>query len=184
VKNEEAFRICRMAKALSPAQAVDEYTPEAWALILRTWRYADAEAALEVLGAEQEFIHVSHIVKRIKRLRAERLTAFGALPTPPVSIDPDDTTALQRWQAETTRAIADGTLTPSEPMALPRHVVDVAELMPRPPTENQMADFRRSLHAAREALCTPHKLPADSCSLCAETRRRAELQDHTEGDVA
>lgn len=104
---EEALRICRLAKAISPAQAVDDFTPEAWAVVLRPHQYADAELALEQLGGEQEWIHVSHVVRRIKRIRAGRLSAFGDLPAPPADLA-DRPVEYQAWQADLVRRIADG----------------------------------------------------------------------------
>lgn len=110
---EETLRICRLAKALSPAQAMDEFTPEAWAVVLAPFRVEDATEAIQQLGGEQEWIHVSHIVARIKRIRRDRILAFG--PTdPPAGLDD---AGYHRWLVATQKAIADGTMT--QPPALP-----------------------------------------------------------------
>lgn len=105
---EEALHLCKLAKTISPAQAVDEFTPAAWALILEDIRFEDARLALKQLGGEQQYTHVSDIVQRVKRIRRDRVLDFGPLPDPPPHIDPDNTRALIQWQKETTEAIADG----------------------------------------------------------------------------
>lgn len=115
---QEAAQLCMLAKTLSPAQAVEEYTPQAWALVMRHIRYEDAKDALAQLGGEQEWIHVSHIVKRVKRMRAKRVADFGPIPDPPADLDPDDRAAYIRWLDATTEAIADGTWKPATPEAL------------------------------------------------------------------
>lgn len=112
----EALQICRLAKAASPAQSVDEYTPDLWALVLEPHRFIDARQALVELAASQEWIHVSHIVKQIKLVRRNRVLAFGALPDPPSDIEADPE-RYSHWLRATTRAIADGTMT--ERPALP-----------------------------------------------------------------
>lgn len=128
MNTEETLKVCRLAKALSPAQAVDEYQPEAWHLVLRHWRYADATTALEQLGGEQEWIHVSHIVRRIRKMRRDRVLEFGTLPDPPTSLDPADTEAYSRWLRTTTQAIADGTYEAPAPEAIEGPRRDVLEL--------------------------------------------------------
>ncbi len=114
---EEAFRLCRLAKAGSPAQAIDEYTPEVWALVLERWPYADGEQALVTLFAEQEWVHVSHVVKQIRRLRRKRLEDFGVLPDPPRELDPSDTVAYHAWMVATSKKIADGNPPPPRAIA-------------------------------------------------------------------
>lgn len=102
---EESLRICRLAKALSPAQAVDEFTPDAWYLILRDHRYVDAEQVLVELGAEQEWIHVSHVAKRVKRIRTARISAYGELPPAPDGLCAADEHA---WRLAILKRIGDG----------------------------------------------------------------------------
>lgn len=120
MNRDEALKICRLAKAASPAQAVDEYTPDLWVLALQRDLYADAEQAVMELVREQEWMHLSHITKRMARIRMRRLEAFGVEPDPPASLDPSDTAAYHAWILSTRRAIADGKLTPPDvPAALP-----------------------------------------------------------------
>jgi hypothetical protein len=114
-----------MAKSVSPAQAVDEFTPAAWALILKDVSSRDADQALAELGGEQEWIHVSHIVKRVKRIRRNRVLDFGTPPEPPSNLDPDGP-QYRRWLADTTEAIADGTYSAPAPAELKKR--DLREL--------------------------------------------------------
>ncbi|MCW2785219.1 MAG: hypothetical protein JWP74_1736 [Marmoricola sp.] len=111
----ESLKIVRLAKAASPAQAVDEYTPDLWHEVLKPFRFVDAHQALIELAGDTEWIHVSHVKARIKRIRGARLDAFGQLPEPPPGAE--DPAVYPRWVAETRRRIGDGTLT--ERPALP-----------------------------------------------------------------
>ena len=160
----EATHLCKLAKTISPAQAVDEFTPAAWALILEDIRFEDARLALKQLGGEQEWVHVSHIVQRVKRIRRDRVLDFGTLPDPPRRIDPDGP-EYRHWLAETTKAIADGTYRPSTPEALgaKRDIRDLgtvrtvdAALATRPLREAH-ADAQRALQEADD----DHRFEAD-----------------------
>lgn len=117
---EEALKLCRLAKAASPAQAVDDYTPELWALSLTRERFVDAQQAVVELSREQEWIHLSHIVKRVKRIRDERVRAV-TMPTPPDGLTPAE---YSDWFRDTIRRIADGE--PIEQHALAAPDVDHA----------------------------------------------------------
>jgi hypothetical protein len=142
----EAINICRLAKTISPAQAVDEYTPEAWALVLRNIRYVDAEEALAQLGGEQEWIHVSHIVKRVKAIRNNRIMKFGPFEVP----DGLSPVEYARFIETAHRAIADGDpapVAPTKPMVgRPAGVPEIEAAMPRVNSEN--APYRRNVRQA------------------------------------
>lgn len=102
---EEAFMLCRLAKGAFPASAVDEFTPDSWALAFEDDRFEDAKVALKQLMREQTFIHTSDIVARIKRIRSDRLLEFGPLPDPPAGLTDAEE---MRWLCDIRRAIADG----------------------------------------------------------------------------
>lgn len=106
---EESLSICRLAKALSPAQAMDAYTPDAWHMILEPYTFDDAKRALTELGGESEWIHVSHIKQRIDRYRRSRLDRFGTIE-PPRELD-DDHRASSRYIREIRERVATGELT-------------------------------------------------------------------------
>lgn len=114
MNEQEAIQICRLAKAASPAQSVDEYTPDLWAMVLKSVTFADAKQALVEIAGEQEWVHVSHIKARVKRIRRDRLSEFGPMPDPPGELSNEE---QKQWLRETERAVADGVLT--ERPALP-----------------------------------------------------------------
>ncbi len=182
---DEALKVCRLARALSPAQAIDQYTPEAWALVLKGWRVVDALDALEQLGAEQEWIHVSHIVGRIKRMRRDRVDDYGTLPQPPKDLDPSDTGAYQRWLKATTERIADGQDVPREQ---PGEVMTTrpmqALLKAGTSVPDVLADSRakvRAAHAAARREVQANRKPEPEPLLDESDRSR---EPEPEGDAA
>lgn len=110
MNEQEIAVLLRMVKALCPAQRFDEYTPDAWALVLDEVPFADALAALKPLALEQPFIAPTDIAKHVKRIRSERI---GRLPQPvpnpvPGVSERDELLAVRR-------AIADGRIkTPAD----------------------------------------------------------------------
>jgi hypothetical protein len=167
---DESLRICRLAKALSPAQAVDEYTPEAWAVVLRSVRFKDAEDALAQLGAEQEWIHVSHIVKRVKTIRADRVKRHYANAQPPSGLTD---AGYAEWQRRTIKAIADGELEPPVPAAIGHRDV-VRELG----HVGQSIDEGLAAKPSREALDRAKRARQEALAerKRAEDERRADLE--------
>ncbi len=65
-------RIVRLVKALCPAQKFDEYTPEAWELVLEDLAFADARQALKTLGGQLRFIAPSDIAQEVGRAARAR----------------------------------------------------------------------------------------------------------------
>ena len=179
MNREDALNLCRMAKAICPAQAIDDFTPDAWALVLEDDRYEDARQALKELSREQPFVHVSEIVKRIKRIRSKRVADFGPLPDPPKHIDPDDTAAHIRWLDETTEAIGDGTYQRPEPQALERR--NLRELGQAKSVDAALAgrDSREAIRQARmelQAAAVEEKRAKDE--------KRAEMERMRQADRA
>lgn len=130
MNREDAIKLCRLAKAASPAQAVDEYTPDLWFAVLGKYRFADAYEALIELAGDQEWVHVSHVRARIKRIRRDRVDAFGVLPDPPSEcFEPAD---YRKWYADTVRAIADGEAVerPALPEPGEKPDIDFANVLP------------------------------------------------------
>lgn len=102
----EALTLCRLAKSASPAQAMDEYTPQLWHEVLKDYRFEDCKTALIELAGEQEWLHVSHVVARVKKIRRARILAHGPIEFPAaLSNDPD---AEARWHKQAIERIADG----------------------------------------------------------------------------
>ena len=86
----ELAKLIRFVKALCPAQKFDEFTPDAWELVLEGIQFDDAKAALKTLGTQLRFIAPSDIageVRRIRNVRAAQYTDYAdTLP----DADPDD----------------------------------------------------------------------------------------------
>lgn len=101
----EATALCRFTKALCPAQAIDEMTPDAWHLALADLRFEDAKVAVVEAAKLSPFVAPAEIREQVRRMRRERILAFGVLPDPPAGLSDAEET---RWLAETKRAIADG----------------------------------------------------------------------------
>lgn len=117
--------LCRLAKTLYPSMPLDEYTPQGWALALDRERFEDAKEALRQLSREQQWLHVSDVVARVKKIRQDRVLAYGPLPDPPSGMSDEE---YARWYAENIRAIADGTATREATPQLKGPTRDVAAL--------------------------------------------------------
>jgi hypothetical protein len=104
VTPDETLRICRMTKALCPAQAMDEFTPDAWHMVLEPYPLADAETALRELARELDFIGVKAIDARITRIRTNRIKAAGDVTPPPGLTDAEE----REWLRDFRRRVADG----------------------------------------------------------------------------
>jgi hypothetical protein len=117
---------------LSMASAYDNRKPDAdaakaWAAALDGLRFDDCRAALiEHYKASAEWLMPSMIRTAVKRMRRDRVLAYGMLPDPPAHLDPDNAAAYIAWQKSTRRAIADGELPERVVITGPRR--DVASL--------------------------------------------------------
>lgn len=120
----EAITLCRFVKGACPQQAIDEYTPDAWALILADYRFEDCQqAALELVQANP-FVAPAEIIAKVKAIRGKRIAEFG-----PIEPTEDEARAIEAgelswrdWHIATRSAIGDGTLKPP-----PRREIDRAE---------------------------------------------------------
>lgn len=101
----EAVRLCRYVKAACPQQAIDEWTPQAWADLLTDVRYEDAQQAVRALAQRQPFIAPSEVITEVKRIRTQRADQGDhALEPPPFTTVAD----YQAWLKEARRRLADG----------------------------------------------------------------------------
>ncbi|MBC7955291.1 MAG: hypothetical protein H7Y33_05400 [Cytophagales bacterium] len=108
----EVIALCKMVKAFCPSQQFDQYTPDAWALLLGDQPFDDARAAIIEIGrrplepGKSNYIEPGHIIGGIKRIRAKRLEATP-IPAPPAALE---TPAEQiAWQRHAREQIAAGT---------------------------------------------------------------------------
>ena len=100
----ETLALLRYVKACCPAQAIDEYTPDAWTDLLHDLRLVDAKEAARNLAQQQEFIAPKDIRKEVRRIRADRINRHPPID-PPGDLNPIQ---YKRWLAKTQQAIADG----------------------------------------------------------------------------
>ena len=72
MNEEEIAKLIRFVHALCPAQKMDEFTPDAWELVLDNVTFDDAKNALKTLGQTLRFIAPSDIAQEVRRVRATR----------------------------------------------------------------------------------------------------------------
>lgn len=65
MRHTETVRLTRTVKALCPHQAIDEYTPDAWHVILGHLNLADCMEAVAAVNGRQPFIAPADIIREI-----------------------------------------------------------------------------------------------------------------------
>lgn len=110
---QEAVALCRFTAACCPSQKFDEYTPDAWGLLLEHVRFEDAKQAVVTVARRQPWVSPAEIIAEVKKIRRKRIDEFGPI-TPPADLDPDDVGAYRQWWRDVQRSIADGDLKPAE----------------------------------------------------------------------
>jgi len=168
VNTTEILQICRMVKAFCPSQQFDQYTPDAWTLVLSDQPFEDAKQAIVDIArapldmGKSRYIEPGHIIGVILRIRARRLAEAGT-PSPPAGLDADE---YLRWHRQTNHAIATGTLGPLEVESTPadpervRAIIDEAlpgrratvTPLPTPQTDDDVEAERARQLAAIEAV--------------------------------
>ena len=70
MNDTEITRLCRLVAALSPAQAWDEYTADAWAEVLpRDFTLEECQAALVAVKRRQPWVDPSDLIAEVRRAR-------------------------------------------------------------------------------------------------------------------
>ena len=111
----EVVRLSRLIKALCPSQAFDDYTTDAWEIILADISYADAQQAIREIASQpldlgrSRYIEPGHIIGQVRRIRQHRLES-AAFPEPPAELTPGEYLA---WYANLREAIMAGTYQPA-----------------------------------------------------------------------
>lgn len=156
----EVTNLCRTVKALCPSQVFDQFTPDAWALVLGAYSYDDAQQAIrEIAGApldlgKSRYIEPGHIIAGVRRIRGKRLEATP-MPSPPAGLTDAGYIA---WDRETREAIASGTYsaqpsdrTPADPervrAILAGATAKRAENATEATTDDTAAEKRRQIDA-------------------------------------
>lgn len=102
----EAVKLTKLVKSVCPQQAMDEFTADAWAVLLADLRFEDCTLVVRrLITAGQVFIAPGEIITAVRKIRAERIETAPPLDPPP-DLSPRETI---EWLRETRRAIADGT---------------------------------------------------------------------------
>lgn len=91
MNEQEIAQIIGFVHALCPAQKMDEYTPDAWELVLEDIAFADARAALKTLGLQLRFIAPADIAGEVRKIRTARIATY--VEAEPDIDDPDDAMA-------------------------------------------------------------------------------------------
>lgn len=100
----EALLLCRYVRACCPQQAIDEYTPTAWADLLGDIRLEDAKEATRRVASKQPFVAPAEIRAEVRRIRSKRISDH-----PPLTPPPDLSELEQRqWRRQAVRRIGDG----------------------------------------------------------------------------
>lgn len=140
----ETTDLLRIIKAICPAQAQDEYSPEAWNLILDDVSLPDATAAVRQIARSPDtkplWIDPRMILNEVRRVRTARIDAT------PTTGAPADPAAYCEWLKSTRQHIADGN--PADPPAL--KCTSDAQNRPSDATETRSRPDRRA--QLREAI--------------------------------
>lgn len=143
----EISLLIRMVKGLCPAQKFDEYTPDAWLLVLGAVRFEDAQTALPALGQRLAFIAPSDIHAEVKRIRAARHDAANIVYEP--FGDETGREFLDRIGL-VTRAAGDGRL---EPRPIGRALEPGTEVPTVPAELEAVIEARRAARASLSVAC-------------------------------
>ena len=125
MKPTEAVQTLRLVRALCPAQAIDEYTSDAWEMALADVDMREAGEAIKQLSQTHRFIAPADIIAEIKRTQAQRLATAAAIDSEPEWLqaieDPmEHSRAYIQWRKDRHRALLAGESLPVEP---PRQIV-------------------------------------------------------------
>lgn len=116
----EATQLCGMVSQLCPKQKFEDFTPDAWQLVMDDITLADAVKAVRTVyrtqGSDQQWgsrqIEPDDIIREVKRVVNRRLEAYGPI-IPPAELA-DDPRAEADWLREFRRRIASGEHVPQQ----------------------------------------------------------------------
>ena len=174
----EAASLCKFTTAACPQQAIDEYSPDAWAELLDDIRFEDAKVAVKAVAKRQPFVAPAEIIDEVKRLRADRVRRYFANVEPPSGLTD---AAYAKWYRETVKTIADGDLAPEPPARVEGHPDVIREL-----GQAKSIDEALAIRPLREAHAEAKRVlqEAEAERKRAEDARRAELDRMRREDQA
>lgn len=119
MNHAEATTLVALVKSACPAQKFEEMTPAVWQGILEDVSYADAAAAVKVLGRRMRFIAPSDIIEETKIIRRDRLARAAALFRAPEDVQGESeyeyAVRYQKALRDHLKAVADGAPDPVLP---------------------------------------------------------------------
>ena len=101
---QEAVALCRFTAACCPSQKFDEYTPDAWGLLLEDVRFVDAKDAVAIVARKQPWVSPAEIIAEVKKIRGKRIDEYGPI-IPPAGLDPIETV---EWLKQARQTVGDG----------------------------------------------------------------------------
>ena len=128
---EEAVALCRFTAACCPAQKFDEFTPDAWGLILADIRFEDAKVAVVEIKRSSTWVDPSDIIAEVRKVRAKRIAEHGEI-VPPADLDPDNVIEYVKWLRAAREAIGDGNPPPAVPELAKRDMRQLEGVFKRP----------------------------------------------------
>lgn len=108
MKPTETVKLVAVVKALCPAQAIDQFTPDAWHEVLAPCDLEDCLRAVRELAGRQPYISVSDIATVVRETR--RVNASKHRDRVPLA-DPDDVAAYRAELVRNRRAAGSSTPT-------------------------------------------------------------------------
>jgi hypothetical protein len=132
----ETTALLALVSQIMPAQRIDEFTPDAWTLVLADVTFADAQAAVVAVAKRAPFVAPAEIIAEVKKIRRDRAEHAGPEAIP--DADPDDPVAYQRALREGRWRAAEG-LKPRPMLTVggqqvPAVVAVAAKALPRVPS--------------------------------------------------
>lgn len=125
---QEVVQLLALVEGMCPTQRITPETPDAWHMLLKDVRYADAYAALPSIAMRADRIAPRQIVEGAGEVRRDRMLSFGPIETVPTT----DTNHEATERRELIRRICDGDftrehfnayLTSGTPMTPPRPAI-------------------------------------------------------------
>lgn len=101
----DTVRLVALVSQIAPSQTIDEFTPDAWHLVLGHLPFEECREAVIAVAQRERYISPADIVQEVKRARARGPQGADLVP----DADPDDPRAyLAALRAGRMRHYADG----------------------------------------------------------------------------